>query len=167
MQKELKSPYQAMDIADWFIDRANKDLTNNNPKSTEKEYAEYISHLKLQKLLYFTQAAHLALYERALFKDKIEAWDYGPVIPSVYQHFKSQRSRFIRNPKSLQYKKIDKDAQEFLEQIWQIFGKFSASKLVNLTHSHEPWKSACKKTNRIITQDALKAYYKNIFSFKD
>ena len=46
-----------------------------------------LSNEKLNRLLYYTQAWHLAIYDDALFTDSIEAWENGPVIPYVYQAF--------------------------------------------------------------------------------
>lgn len=48
-----------------------------------------VSNLKLQKLLYFVQAYFLAFTESGApcFKEKIEAWDFGPVVPNVYYYF--------------------------------------------------------------------------------
>ncbi|MFK5281891.1 Panacea domain-containing protein, partial [Lacticaseibacillus paracasei] len=47
-----------------------------------------ISNLKLLKLLYYAQGTCLALLDRPLFSETIEAWRHGPVVPSVYQAFK-------------------------------------------------------------------------------
>ena len=47
-----------------------------------------ISNLKLQKLLYFIQAAFLVEKGHACFPDEIEAWDFGPVVPAVYYKYK-------------------------------------------------------------------------------
>lgn len=48
-----------------------------------------VSNLKLQKLLYFVQAYFLAFTESGTpcFKEKIEAWQFGPVVPNVYYYF--------------------------------------------------------------------------------
>ena len=50
-----------------------------------------ISNLKLQKLLYYAQAWHLALYGEPLFRDRIEAWVHGPVVPPVFGAFKHNK----------------------------------------------------------------------------
>ena len=44
---------------------------------------ELVSNLKLQKLLYYVQGFHLAVFGEPLFEEEIEAWMYGPVVPSV------------------------------------------------------------------------------------
>lgn len=58
-----------------------------------------ISNLKLQKLLYFVQAYFLAFTENGTpcFKEKIEAWQFGPVVPNVYYYFCSYGAMKIMN----------------------------------------------------------------------
>lgn len=53
-----------------------------------------------------------------------------------------------------------------LEEIWTEFGKYSAKKLVDITHEHAPWKDVFKEDvpNIVITQDSLKNYYSGLFS---
>src|SRR5947209_7323023 len=52
---------------------------------------ELITNLKLNKLVYYTQAWHLALHYQPMFGDKVEAWVHGPVIPTVYDIYKQFR----------------------------------------------------------------------------
>lgn len=47
-----------------------------------------ITALELQKLLYFVQAYFLIKKGKPCFRDDIEAWDFGPVVPSVYREYK-------------------------------------------------------------------------------
>ena len=42
-----------------------------------------ITNLKLQKLVYYSQAWFLGIYQKPLFSDKIEAWVHGPVVPAL------------------------------------------------------------------------------------
>ena len=67
--------HSALDVARYIINYSNK-----------KDY--HISNLKLQKLLYFTQAYYLAFTDshKPCFPERIEAWNFGPVVPEVY-HF--------------------------------------------------------------------------------
>lgn len=68
--------YKAVDIANWFIKRAIQDVQTNG--------GEYITHLKLQKLLYFAQGCYSAMEGKPLFKEKIYAWAHGPVVSAIY-----------------------------------------------------------------------------------
>lgn len=48
---------------------------------------EWMSNFKLQSVLYFVQAEFLVVKGRPCFDDPIEAWGFGPVIPTVYRQY--------------------------------------------------------------------------------
>jgi uncharacterized phage-associated protein len=75
-------------VADYFINFSH-------------EVGDPISNLKLQKLLYYAQAWHLALYDSSLFPERIQAWVHGPAVPPVYRRFKEWAWKPISdNPQS-------------------------------------------------------------------
>lgn len=47
--------------------------------------------MKLQKLLYYVQGFHIAVFNRPLFNEDIEAWMYGPVVPAVYEYYQERK----------------------------------------------------------------------------
>ena len=75
---------KAMDIANDFISRYGADL--------------YLTNLKLNKLVYYTQVESLRETGKPLFTDTVEAWDYGPVEPEVYRSFKLFGDGHIQTP---------------------------------------------------------------------
>lgn len=75
--------YNALDVARKVI------------AATNEAVGDSITNLKLQKLLYYLQGHWLATFDGPLFGDKIEAWRYGPVVPSVYSHFAVNRGNPI------------------------------------------------------------------------
>ena len=81
----------ALSIANYFIDLANED---NEP----------IRPLKLMKLVYIAYGYALALLNRSIIDyrfDKVEAWKFGPVIPSVYHSFKIYGKKPITEKESI------------------------------------------------------------------
>ncbi|WP_313960883.1 type II toxin-antitoxin system antitoxin SocA domain-containing protein [uncultured Parvimonas sp.] len=70
----MKKSYCALEISKYIIDKCEKD---NYP----------ISNLQLQKILYFVQRKFLKDFDFALFDDDIVAWQFGPVVPSVYYQY--------------------------------------------------------------------------------
>ena len=48
---------------------------------TCRESGEVLTNLKLQKLMYYSQAWHLALRDIPLFNEDFQAWVHGPVLP--------------------------------------------------------------------------------------
>jgi len=121
---------KAKDIANYFLYKAQE--------ATEEEQ-ELISNLKLQKLVYYAQGLYMAVYGKPLFSDKIEAWTYGPVVPELYHYYKENNSNGIRADKNFDPLIINKNIKKFLDEIYECFGQFSASRLMNLTHSDQCW----------------------------
>ena len=153
--------YTANDVAEFFI---NLSLTNK----IDDDVNEGITNLKLQKMLYFSQAAHLVLHNEELFKEDIQAWKWGPVVVSVYHKYKTFKNMPLPLPKDFVDKIGDEETIHFLNGIWEMLNKYSASELMNITHSHAPWKDAFEKgKNNVITKEALREYYKNIFQYQE
>lgn len=127
----------------------------------QKEYS--ISNLKLQKLLYFVQAQFLISINQAVFNEEIEAWDFGPVVPEVYQYFKIWGSAEI--PGFLAYnarEKILLRDQRIMNEILQECAQYSASFLVEVTHNQTPWQEAYEsRCNNVITKERIREYFKN------
>lgn len=149
---------KAIDVANWFVAKANsEDLGDGN--------SEGITNLKLQKMLYFAQAAYLSLNgNKPLFADDFKAWDFGPVIEDIYHSFKQSKNQPIDKPTNADYvKAVSADTVEFLESVWSVFGKFSAAKLVQMSHEHQPWRDANANTDKTITKQKIYEYYKTAF----
>lgn len=112
---------KVIDVANWFLSK------------------DSMIHKKLQKLCYYAQAWHCALYDGdPLFEEEIQAWIHGPVIPVLYSCFskygwleitKTEPNDFLFTEKSL----------EILESVYNTYGDLSGNQLEDLTHSEEPW----------------------------
>jgi len=142
--------------------------------SNNKDYG--ISNLKLQKVLYFIQAYFLISTNKQCFKEKIEAWDFGPVVPEAYREYKQFGSGDIPtisfvvdfdkdniwNSKVQQYEddviaSVDK---VMIEAVVDKFADYSATDLVSITHRQAPWKNAYQQgRNNEITLEAIKEYF--------
>ncbi len=156
--KSTIKAYNASDVAKYFIQLASQKVVGDNGER------EGITNLKLQKILYLAQAYFLAKKNKPLFKDKIEAWQYGPVVPNVYRAYSKNGSDPI-----LTYEtetSISAEDQIVLKEIWDTFGGYSAGRLVDITHSHAPWKNAYAGASSEITHKALKDYYKPLLTRK-
>jgi uncharacterized phage-associated protein len=120
-----------------------------------------VSNLKLQKLVYYAQAWHLALYCVPLFEEEIEAWVHGPVVPSLFQRYRDFKWGIL--PRS--GGPVPQDTRYHLEEVWRAYGASSAYDLERLTHSEAPWKAARaglapdESSHNIITKDSMKEYY--------
>lgn len=143
--------YTPLQIADWFlanIDRAAGDL---------------ITHLKLQKLVYYAQAWSLASRGVPLFDEEIQAWAHGPVAPSVFRAFREYGMEPIPAPGHLP--ELDAEAAELLEEVLDVYGEHSAKKLEMLTHRERPWREARgdlppeARSDAIISKEAMRSFY--------
>ncbi len=143
--------YNAQDIANYFLWKA------------QEENQELLSNMKLQKLVYYAQGLHLVLNNIPLFKDKIEAWTYGPVVPDLYHAYKHHEASGIPANPNFNPSSIDKDTRELLDEIFDVFGQFSAVRLMELAHSDQCWIDAGSRNeiSHESMQNCLKKYLKN------
>ena len=135
-----------------------------------------ISNLKLQKVLYFIQAFFLISTSEPCFKEKIEAWDFGPVVPEAYREYKQFGSSNIprvsyivefdsediwnSTVKRYEDNSICEDDQKRIEEVVDKFSEYSATDLVAITHDQAPWKDAyVPRMNNEITVNAIKEYF--------
>jgi len=109
--------------------------------------------MKLLKLVYFAHGWYLALTGQELIDEVVEAWKFGPVVPSIYHAFKEWKLSPIQHPAN-SYRlngtkfvvetptipESDVPVRAFLKRIWEVYGQMSAIELSNLTHQQDtPW----------------------------
>lgn len=120
---------------------------------------DLMSNLKLQKMLYYQQGFHLAYFGTPLFEDEIEAWMYGPVVPSMYHEFEKFGRNGIEPNDSIDCDMTDEEWRLFCK-VYDIFGKYSAEGLIDMTHSEAPWKDTPTGKGNIITKEMMTDYFK-------
>lgn len=160
--------YEVETIASYFINSANNKIIDIDDST------EWISHLKLQKILYFAQAVFLSIKSKELFDEDILAWKFWPVIESIYNTYSKERKRWSNL--LIEEDILDKnfntvlweEDKKILDEVYKEFWKYSAWELVDITHSHKPWKDSYEplKSN-IIEKEIIKDYYKNLFVIED
>lgn len=119
--------------------------------------------MKLQKLVYYSQAWSLVWDEAPLFAEHIEAWANGPVCPDLYQ---IHRGTFLVTlDERGDAAKVTGEAADTVRSVLQFYGDKSPQWLSNLTHEEDPWKraraglQAGERGNVVITLDSMYAYY--------
>ncbi len=125
---------------------------------SEPEYGDIISNLKLQKLIYYAQGFHIAIYDKPLFDEPIIKWEHGPVIESLYQEYKKYGSGAIPVPNSVDYSMFSDEQKDLLKEIFEVYGQFSAWKLRCMTHEEPPWKQT--PLNGTIDPAIMRTYFK-------
>lgn len=141
-----------------------------------------MSHLKLQKLLYYIEAFHLAYFDESIIDDNFEAWMHGPVSRKVYDTVKGysilyREVKYIKDsektPEDILPYILTNDQIEIVNDIIDEYGKLTALQLENLTHSESPWiearigYSAEDRCTKIISKDSMRRFYKALLYEQD
>ena len=139
----------AIDIARYLVQK-NADL--NKP----------ITNLKLQKILYYVQGYSYKNLNEEAFHDPIYKWPYGPVIPTVYFAYNSNRAHDI-------YQIDDETAdpvrairafdciKKLVDQVDEACENKTANQLVSMTHSETPWEKAVD--SKEISKDSIRLFF--------
>ena len=162
-------------VANYFLDVAERQGGTLNP-------------MKIQKLVYIAHGWHLAIRERPLIQESVEAWEYGPIIADLYHEFKkfgnmpiTERAIEIKSGRtgggpfsinfSIEEPTIDDDSDDpeytrrFLDRVWEVYGGFTAVQLSNMTHElgtpwHETKQLHRNKRSVSIPDETIAAYYR-------
>ena len=122
-----------------------------------------MSAIRLQKLVYYSQAWHLVWEDAPLFNDRIEAWANGPVVPELYREHRGQYS-ITSWPKG-ECSKLSTTEQNTIDSVLDFYGDKTAFWLSELTHREAPWVDARRgippgvRSNKEITPVAMAEYY--------
>ena len=120
-----------------------------------------ISHLKLQKLIYFVYKRFLQETHLPLFDEYFEVWTYGPVLRSVYDAFKDYGSGSIGdyaygdNDKVFLISEKHADFYEALDWVWKDYGSYDAFELSDLTHRESSAWQKSKDADELLIDDDL------------
>lgn len=132
-----------------------------------RERGEILTNLKLQKLIYYAQAWYLALNDRPLFDEDMEAWVHGPVLPSQYHRFSGYQWRPI--DEDVASPKITKDGlEDHLNEVLDVFGSETAVALELMTHAEKPWLEARgnlkphEPSRTKISKFTMREYYRSL-----
>ena len=103
-----------------------------------------LSHIKLQKLLYYVQAWKLAFDEQTLFDGKFQAWVHGPVNREIYDRFVSTKSLYspvcAEDMRSQDFlNRLSEDDLAHIENVLETYMAFSGTQLEEMTHKEQPW----------------------------
>ena len=130
-----------------------------------------ISTMKLQKLVYYSQAWSLVWDEKPLFPEEIQAWANGPVVWELYD---KHRGRFsVEEWEWGERSNLTKDERETVKAVISSYGKFTGQQLSDLSHDEGPWQDARKGlpagsySSRTISLDSIQAYYSGVSASDD
>lgn len=145
----VMSELNVFDVADYFLVQSNK-----------SEEDDPITHLKLQKLVYYAQGYHLAMLDSPLFGETILAYKHGPVCSDLYDKYRDMGSNPLPVPPDFDPSIFDESSLKVLSDVWEYYSQFSATGLRNLTHGESPWKDTPQSSN--ISQKKMKEFFKTL-----
>lgn len=132
---------------------------------------------QVQKLAYLAHGFYIAFYGKPLLNEMVEAWKYGPVIPSLYHEFKEwgrdsiKRFALDYHPETYGFTKPEipadaayASAKSVIEEVVEKYGNLSATELYNLTHeANGPWDRAYEEGihGKDISNDLIQEYFAN------
>lgn len=127
-----------------------------------------VSAMKLQKLMFYSQAWHIVWVEEPLFPDDFQAWANGPVLPTLYARhrgqFKVDSTLFSTSDSS----HLSAEERESVDKVLGFYGEHTAQWLSNLTHQERPWLEARGElapgasSGAVIPHSALHEYYSSL-----
>lgn len=101
---------------------------------------ETLTPMQLIKLVYIAHGWMLGLYHRPLIKDEVQAWQYGPVIPRLYNAVRKYKSQPVTSPIKADNEEINAAAINIIDQVFERYGSLSGPALSRLTHAADsPW----------------------------
>ena len=122
------------------------------------------SNKKLQKLLYYIQAWSLTFRDKEMFDDKIEAWLHGPVVSSIYHKYKRYGYEPISAAVPSRFGQFSDDDLSLMNEVLNGYAKYDAGYLEMRTHIEEPWVKARQSDSKVISNEHMKNYYKDVLS---
>ena len=148
--------YSASTVASYFLKLAESN-------------GQLITHMRLQKLVFFSHAWSLAIRSYPLLDEDVQAWETGLVIPSIYGEYISFGRRkitsFLYRPKRLVLLQADRVVVDLLNTVWEVYSAYTDLKLLEMTHlRNSPWKQARSrslKPKSTVPDEVIKEYYKN------
>lgn len=126
-------------------------LNNENPVSKIYlveaaliEKCEDMTHLALQKALYYVQGFYFAFNNTFLFKEDCQAWVHGPVFRKIYDDYKGSGFEYLKAFGSDSYSKLTTDEKQIVDSVIKNVCCYSGKTLESFTHSEMPWIAARK-----------------------
>lgn len=150
-------------VANYFIGKAQQEGTSLTP-------------MKLLKLVYIAHGWALGLYQTPLIAEEVQAWKYGPVVPSVYHDFRHYGRGHIERQKPVFTNGevfvptvTDQETQQLLDSVWNAYRQLDGLQLSDITHRpNTPWditwnqRGGCNTRGAVIPPDVIQQHYQQL-----
>lgn len=134
---------RSIDVANYLVERWGRDYP--------------VTIHKLNRLVYLAQVEAVAMTGEPLIEDRIEAWQFGPMVPAVIHAFGEWGDAAITAP--LEHAEVRPEVARLIDSVAEKYGPLSAFDLVSLVRRPggawaRAYASGCEAE---ITFDAIKA----------
>lgn len=120
-----------------------------------------MTSMKLQKLVYYSQAWSVVWDDDVLFPEPIEAWRSGPVVRDLWEATRG-KFRVDAIPEG-NAATLNENQRDSVNEVLGFYGPQSAQWLSDLTHMEDPWRNAyAQGQNTIIRPEDLMEYYASL-----
>lgn len=137
---------------------------------------ENVDHLKLQKLIYYVEAWHLAYFNESVIDDEFEAWVHGPVSRNIWDGFKGssvlytyiEPSKSLKEVEAILKEKVNESQLDLINEVLGTYGAYSSFELEEYTHGELPWQEARQElrpnesSEKIIDKNTMAKFYRDI-----
>ena len=141
-------------IANWFIRRARGD------------HGRALTPMQLQKLVYFAHGWAMALHRDPLIRDEVQAWEFGPVIPSLYRALAQWGADPVTDEiEAAPDQELMPYEEEVLEEVYTAYAGYPAATLSALTHRRgTPWEKTFEpgSRGRVIENDLIAEHFSDL-----
>ena len=151
----------------WYNELQKIQQSSDFDNDDNYDVYEGLTHLKIQKLLYFADGIALAVTDKPLFSEKIYAWPHGPVIKEVYDVLKANGREEIafdkNNLKTINEINNDSELSNILETTYDNYAGYTAWQLREKSHvAGGPWQVTVdtKGMQREISANTIEEYFK-------
>ncbi len=128
-----------------------------------RENNDSLTPMQLLKLVYIAHGWMLGLHGRPLIRDEVEAWQYGPVIPRLYNAIRQFKSQPVcEKIRSAPAERMDAAEENIARQVYEIYGDRSGPALSRLTHQKDsPWDKVYEHGSygTVIPNDLIEDHY--------
>lgn len=105
-----------------------------------REEGKPLTNMQLQKLVFFAHGAHLAAYNQPLIFEHVKAWDFGPVIPELYERLREYGAGPVVNRIDNEPIYDESPAGYAIRNVWRAYGNLNAWQLSDISHQPgSPW----------------------------
>lgn len=140
-------------------------------RPVERGSSAQVNAMQVQKLVYYSQAYSLALYDRPLFREDVQAWVHGPVVRELWElhrgkiSISAQELEASAKRRGHELTSLNEEEALVVDAVCETLGGLTGWQLRNRTHEEAPWIAHFDRSeqfhDQVIPWDDMREYYKD------